>query len=521
MNKKITLIAALLPILSSCMGGKSNPLEKALKDFSSGIKVDVVGAEDYYGSVTNYVMTNTSKSKEFSMIMYNNEQKEEKLLREYFCAQDDEYVYSTRLNIANKYNYYQIYNPANGDFFTWEDGFDNVFTLLNAEDFEKVESNKYSLKKDALSTYNDYFSCLFYGNPGLDFSVITLTIDGKDLLFKGAAGWQESLNYSYNFTASVSSKGGETSMDYRDLPLEEVNDPRFEQLLDAIKQNNYTATIVNEDDMDDRETSYYYCNPDKLYYVTPTYESGFYVDEFDMVQEVVEEAGEYYKVGAPMEININRFMPSFDISRATFDSIDEHTLKFKKGIEGDMGVFTVLETWTETLDNLTIKEESNNIVITNIHEDNKTTITFSDIGTTNVGFEINNVNDAKIVDGWDKLLDSESYNYLVSIAGLEVIEKLPIPTSYHGHEWYQLSEENYYGFLASQARFTIETDIEKYHEQLTQAGFTLSSEKGLNDGCLATIETTLDSVLTTIAVEYLEFEGLFCILVYDAALLLE
>lgn len=110
-------------------------------------------------------------------------------------GQDDEYIYSTRLNVNNEINYYKTFNPCTSEFYKWSDGYQNLFSFVNLSDFDKDEQNIYTLSKDVINEkkLSNYISVLLYGNPGFEFETFNLFLDddvfniyATSILFKGS-----------------------------------------------------------------------------------------------------------------------------------------------------------------------------------------------------------------------------------------------------------------------------------------------------------------------------------------------
>ena len=479
-----------------------------LKELSKGIKLDVHVEEQYGLFTNNYYLQNTSKPKEFSLIQYKDQTKQEALLREYYTSLEGDFVYQTRLNVNNEYNYYKVYNPMTYEFFVWTDGYDNLFSLLNKNDFTYISKDNYSLNSDKVEQYSSYLSTLLYGNPGLLFS--TFEIDFKGELTLTATGYfKGSANYSYNITATAIESGANTKMDYRSEPFEEVSDIRFETFLNDLRTNNYTAHIYEKDGADKLE-SVFYSNPDKVYYEVLEYKSGFYVNKDGLVQEVKKVGNNFYKVGQPMEGDITEVMPKFKLSRAVFDRTNKGYI-LKDGIEGDLSVFTILQTLGDELDKLTIAETDEGYEITNVCGTLTTKIYFTNIGATNVGFDEETVLEPISVDSWADVLDEEGYQHLVNVVGEQSAAIIPVPEAYT--EWYQLSEEPEYAMLGATGYDSLEDDIYAYYLKLIDKGFSISEEEGINGGVVAYFEC-LDNPEETVIIEFLNYDGVFAILVY-------
>lgn len=514
-NKKFILM--LLPLLLSC-GGAGNSdkidLSTTIEELSKGLKVETICEEKYNGNTNTYYLKSTSKSKEFSYILYSNESKKEKKLHEYYAFLEDEYIRAVRLGINNEYNYHKVYNPMTSEFYKWSDGYDNLFSLLEASDFNKTTNTEYALLDSKLQFASPYLSTLLYGNPGMNITSFSLSKKNKVLQFNATAVFEGYSTYEYTFVSNIISTGLSVKMDYRDIPYAEVEDEVFEKMITDLKSNNYTAIIVNEDNFEVTE-SWYYSNEDKVRYKYDEYDAGFYVNDEGLVQEVIKEGNSFYKVGEAMEGEIAEIMPSFDVAREVFyfDG-DKYTLK--SNIEGDMFSFIVLEAFADELSDFTIEVQNNGYIMTNIRGDAITTVTFINIGTTDVGFSKETVLDRPLGATWAEMLDADSYQLLVDIVGEDIASTIPVPEGYG--TWSQLSEEPEYVYFASEAKSTIDNDLYLYSIQLAKAGFTISQEEGINGGTMGLMGVRINGKYQVLVVEFLHYIkwDLFAILVYFA-----
>ena len=295
-----------------------------------------------------------SKTKEFSVIIFEDETRTNKDIHEYYIGQeDDEHIYSTRLNVNNEYNYYKVYNPFTYEYYKWEDGFDNVFLSLSKESFNKIDDLSYSLKEESLATISDGFSTLLYGNPGLELTSLNIVLKEDVLKLESTLKFEDS--YTITTTSVVLEKGADVNMDYRSLPFDEVPDETWEEMLNKLNENNYTTVVENyEDDILD-STSIYYTEEDKVYWETGTYYTGYYLLDDGTIQEVYKQNDQFYKSGAPIEDgSLDELRPSLEISRACFD-LNDGVYTLKSGVEGDSFALTILEAYADEFDEFTTK----------------------------------------------------------------------------------------------------------------------------------------------------------------------
>lgn len=543
MNKK-TLILLLLPLVASCGTSTTNPsvtptttpttvaptttiapttapkvldISSTLADLQKGVKVSVELDETANGATKKLYLQNASKVKEFSFIQYKDSTKESAGIHEYYVAKDGDsknLIYSTRLNANNQYSYYPVYNPATYEYYTWNDGYNNAFLSLSVDSFDKVNDLTYSLKSDLLESKSNEFSTLLYGNPGLVLTSLTLTESNDQLAITSTLKFGDT--YSYTCNAVVLQKGDAVEMDYRMQPFAEVEDATFAGMISSLKANNYTLTVENYDEDFLDSTSVYYSENDKIYYETSGYCAGFYEVEEGLVQEVKKDGEDFYKVGSPMEGSLDEVRAAFNISRACFDK-DGDIYTLKKGVEGDFFAITVLETYADEFSNLTIKIEDSKYTFTNILNDYKTVITFTDIGSTSCGYTSDTVLEPVLGASWADVLDEESFELLVSIAGDEA-NYIPVPEGYSEWGMEYAEDEITYALLLAEGSETLEDDIFLYAYQLMEAGYVLYEEDYgfVGGGLMFLKEVEVNDEYHILAVELVDFYGAFAIVVYIA-----
>lgn len=490
-------------------------LEETLKGLQKGVKVSSDVKEVYGDNINYYYFQNTSKEREFSFIRFKDESRTQKVEHEYYAAlEEEDNIYATRLDVSNTYNYYEVYNPATYEFYTWNDGYNNAFLSLTKDSFEKIDDYSFKLKNDLLIGKSDECSTLFYGNPGLSLTGLTLLQVDNELHFESTFEFNNTSNkYSYEITAKVLAYGESTQMDYRHTLFDEVEDTDFDKMIQSLKANNYSVTIENyEDDILD-STYYYYTKTDSLYFDNGEYKIGYYEVGDGTIQEVENKEGAYYKVGSPEEANLDMLRPTFNLSRSCFDKLDNYSYTLKNDVEGSMTAVCVLESYAYDMNEFTITllEDGSGYQFTNILNSYKTVLTFSDVGTTELGFTKDTVLEPVVSTSWSDVVDESSYQLLVDIAGEEAAN-IPVPENYS--EWYQLSEESEFVFFAAEASSTIDDDIYSYYLALMDAGYLISEEEGLEGGVMALKEIIVNDESHVLVVEFLENKGMFCILVY-------
>ena len=514
MNKKLTL-ALLLPLIASC-GPANQPIkldiESTLNDFKNGIKLDVTLNETHDNETKTYYFKNTSKEKEFSFIQYSDETKTVEALHEYYIASEDEYIYATRLNVNNEYNLYEVYNPSTYDYYTWEDGYNNAFLSLSTDDFNKVNDSSYTLKETSLTTANNELTTLFYGNPGLTLTSLTLTQDKDGLTFTGSMVYESS--YNYEFSAVVLEKGVSTECDPRMEPFANVSDASFETMLNSLKGNNYTATVENYINNELEYTGHYYTEEDVVLVENMGYTLGYYNVEEGVCQEVYKDGDNFYKNGAPVEGSLDEIRPLFSLSRACFD-LSNGVYVLKDKIEGEIYTVTLLESYAEELDNFTIQINNDSYVFTNIMGSYKTVVTITNVGTTDCGFDEESVLEPTLGTTWEDVLGEQLFANIYEIAGEEAYN-IPVPEGYSEWGCEYIEDEITFAFLYAEAKETFEDDFFLYAYSLIEAGYMMyEEEEGYAMGGIMFLkEAKINDEAHVLVVEIFEYYDAFGIAVY-------
>lgn len=516
MKKEITISVAslmLMGLLSGC--GSQFTFEEA--DFialQEGFRLGVVVNEKADGKEKIYQINTAHQGDSFSYIQYTDSTGTEKQFHEcYVKKEGSDQLFTTRLDIANEVHYYPVYNPFTSEYYTWNDGYENVFTKLAYSDFMKKDDH-YELSADKLAEVSPFLITQVYGNPGLILDDFSLTIKSKNIFLNIEASFQLSDKvYDYTFEALVVEKGSSVRVDATAVPFDVVSDASFEQMLTTLKSHNWTASATNYAQNNVTSTSVFKTNEDKLFYsITDgetTLEAGFYVTDENLVQEVAKMDGEYYRAGEPMEGSLTEIWPSFRISRACFDLVDGTTNQYKmKKVDGDLGAFYPLYVEADELSDFVITIEENQYIFENRYGDVKTTIVFNQLGTTDVGFSKETVKDYTATATWADILDADSYAFVLQIASEEEMNNLPVPSGYETSTWIQFSEEPEYALLWAEGMSTLADDLIAYGEALIAAGYTASPDAGPNGGSLY--------IKATLAVEILEFDTGFAIVIMNA-----
>ena len=522
--KKKSLLILLLPFVVSCGLTTSTPstsenkvleIQTVLSDLQKGVKVSVE-MEEKKGEISKKLyLQNASKEKEFSFIQYMDETRTKKGIHEYYVAKsndEENLVYSTRLNVNNEYEYYSLYNPDTSDYFTWDDGYNNAFLSLSVDSFTKINDLQYDLKEELLKDKSNEFSTLIYGNPGLELSSLSLIQNEEGISLNGTFAFSDT--HSYVYEAKIMEMGQNVQMDYRMKPFDKVEDQAFEQMLASLDNDNYTVTVENYDDDILDNTSIYYSEKDQIYYETGDFKAGYYVLEDGSIQEVTKDGEDFYKVGSPMEGSLDEIRAEFSINRACFDKVDD-IYKLKDGVEGSLGAITVFEAYADELDDFTLKIESGSYTFTNVLGSYKTVVRITNVSNTSVGFTSDTVLEPVSGVSWSDVLDEESYELLVSVAGEEA-NSIPVPDNYSTWALEYIEDEITCAFLLAEASETLEDDYFAYSLKLIEAGFMMYEEEVgyVGEGIMFIKEAVVNDTPCILIVELVEFGEAFAIAVY-------
>lgn len=511
--------------------------DDVLKSYQKGYKLSATFNESY-GEVnrTFYSETQVEDGK-LTYRMKNNENDTEFRINETYIKGENGRVLSTRLDVSNTLNTYTVYNPSTSNPFMFdEDGYSNFFKLLEASDFE-VKDQTYTLKMDLEDSDAIYesISTQLYGNPGLVLDTFVINLDeagiesiDSTLSFKGA-----SVDYSYTAEIEISPLGENVTIEVAYSPFEEVEDATFDDAFEKLKQGNYTVTVDNYDGDVLSFSSIFKTTKDGIYYKTPAENDDFYEIAFALNSEdgLIYEAskgedGNYYfteLVG--MEGSLDELRPSLAIARECFDyNAETSTYTMKDGVEGDTGALTILPVVADIFDDISISIKDNEVVVTNIYSDQKTVLTFSNIGTTTQDFTYESFLQPAQDVLLKNLIDPTVAVAMLNFMSSEDIDALVAPSTANTSEYIEFGDvlDVYLMLVYSDDSITVtESMLTSYGETLEGLGYSPYDEPMLG-GYAYTKTTTLDfgnSVTTYI--EALDYEGYFTIIISTPELLAE
>ena len=537
MKQKTWVLCLIVPILFSCQGGNSTSInsqgsfppspssslwtEELLQELQKGVKSDIKVHETTSDAERDYLLTTAEKEKEFSVIQYEDLTKSKKVLHEYFLAEagdENNYAYNTRLDVSNTVKKYRVYNPATSAYYTWEDGFSNVFTYLTLEDFVSKEDGVHALKDEVLEKEEvaSALSCFLYGNPGLQMESFALKVQEDQLTFEASSlPFVGSKIYHYTFQGTVIEKGEQVTMDHRAILFDDVEDALFAKMLEDLRKQNYTATIIDSENGVEGTPSVYYADKTKVYYQTSSgIRDGFYVNKDNLLQEIIQIDGVYYRVGEPMEESIQLFLPSFAIHRGCFEK-NGNVYTMKNNVEGDLSCINPLEVLCSELSAFTIQIEEGQYIFENRYGNDKTRIVISNIGTTTIAIDEDTIQPF-VAKSWKEVLSKDDYNFVAAIIGEEELQVLPLPIGYQESFWTQLGEENFAMLVYNDTKQPTADDFEAYVQQLLAANYERSPQAGVNGGILLTKMVSTAQGEKELDVELVNYEGYFTIAIYFA-----
>lgn len=263
-------------------------------------------------------------------------------------------------------------------------------------------------------------------------------------------------------------------------------------MLTSLKNKNYkmvqqdyyknnlssTSTLIVNGDLTYRENEF-----DGTTYKIATYKDG------DKYYEANNVDGKFVKAGEVDASVFNALFSSFNISRACFD-LTNNKYVVKDDVTGDSSVFTPFISDVSEISNFSIEITNDSYVFTNIGGDYKTVVIFTNVGSADVGYTLDDIQDPTVDESsaWAQLLDEESLAILTSIYG-ENVDLLPVPTDLNTAGWVDFGYEGEISgllFMGENPTPTQET-VNAYYEQLTNAGFIdlEEEESGLHLFCSA------------------------------------
>lgn len=419
-NKGLLLLVSLLA-LTGCGKNSESVEEKSddsiNQDTTSEVKEDIL-TKQVIDSLSNKVMLESVikddsnlksyaiqtafMDKQFAITQYSDDKflEDDKTYKEYYTSNgvdNDSNIYATRLQVNNKLKYYKVYNPSSGNYYRWEDGYEDVFRKLNVSDFTRNDYNSFSLKDDVISNKdrNHELSTLVYGNPGYDVTSFTLYFDDDENIKIDSKAKFTSSNNTYQYS-SVGSIKDFTIMPNVISPLENVVDIDFDNIKSKLHQRNYICTLT-EDNLEDntkKTIAIIKAAGDRVLFSgdgLPLNGIGFARDGDKYVQEYIKNSQDEYVKGTREEGSLNIYFPTIDIASSCFTRTDGYNsliYTMKDGLEGDSTVYTPLEHSLEELYHFEFQYDIDKDIIYMSNKSNKYYVLaqFEDIGKTTLPF---------------------------------------------------------------------------------------------------------------------------------------
>lgn len=497
--KKSTLLVSLLSILAmtACGGNDSNPdnsgtggdeggeqevkvlTQETLEELAKGYVLESKVTEKINDNVHYFYSDSFHDGDSFTYKVYatsNSEPTKNQLnIFETYSKDEDGNLVNERRNISNQKTYYK--RVIAGQLIDFDRGYANFFSFLELTDFEENEG-VFTLKESSIDKVSPYIITQLYGNEGFELDSLEISYVDENLTLSVVAApyIAGTTTYNYSFDVVVKDLGEDVSFAKRADPYEEVSDETFEGMLTSLKNKNYkmiqqdyyknnlssTSTLIVNGDLTYRENEY-----DGTTYKIATYKDG------DKYYEANNVDGKFVKSGEVDASVFNALFSSFNISRACFD-LTNNKYVVKDDVTGDSSVYTPFISDVSEISNFSIEITNDSYIFTNIGGDYKTVVTFTNVGSADVGYTLDDIQDP-IVDessAWAQLLDEESLAILTSIYG-ENVDLLPVPTDLNTAGWVDFGFEGEMSgllFMGETPTPTQET-VNAYYEQLTNAGF--------------------------------------------------
>lgn len=517
--KKSILLMSLLSVLAltSCGGSNSNPdnsgtgegegggsqeetkllTQETLDELAKGYALESKVTEKFNDEVYYFYTESYHDTNSFTFKFYNystsTPNKNEVVKFETFTKDEDGVVLSERRNINNQKNYYVTLDPLTGNPQIFDDCYANFFSYLELTDFEENEG-VFTLKESSIDKISSLIITQLYGSEGFELASLQISYVDEDLTLSVVAApfVTTTTTYNYSFDVVVTGLGEDLSFEKRADPYTDVSDETFEGMITALKGNNYkmvqedyyensllrTSTLIVNGDLTYRENEY-----DGTTYKIATYKDG------ETYYEANNVDGTFVKSGEVDASIFNALFSSFNISRATFD-LTNNIYVVKDDVTGDSSVYTPFIAEVSEISDFSIEIKNDSYVFTNVGGDYTTVVTFTNVGSADVGYTLDDIQEPTIDESsaWAQLLDEESLAILTSIYG-ENVDLLPVPTDLNTSGWVDFGYEGEMSGLLFMGDTPIPTQetVNAYYEQLTNAGFIDLEEEdsGLHLFCSA------------------------------------
>ena len=498
--KKSTLLVSLLSVLAmtSCGGNYSNPdnsgtggdeggeqeqvkvlTQETLEELAKGYVLESKVTEKINDNVYYFYSDSFHDGDSFTYKVYatsNSEPTKNQLnIFETYSKDEDGNLVNERRNISNKKIYYK--RVIAGQLIDFDRGYANFFSFLDVTDFEENEG-VYTLKESSIDKVSPYIITQLYGNEGFELASLEISYVDENLTLSVVAApyIAGTTTYNYSFDVVVKDLGEDVSFAKRADPYEQVSDEAFEGMLNALKNKNYkmvqqdyykdnlssTSTLIVNGDLTYRENVY-----DGATYKIATYKDG------ETYYEANNIDGTFVKSGEVDASIFNALFSSFNISRACFD-LTNNKYVVKDDVTGDSSVYTPFIAEVSEISDFSIEIKNDSYVFTNVGGDYKTVVTFTNVGSADVGYTLEDIKEPTIDESsaWAQLLDSDSLAILTSIYG-ENVDLLPVPTDLNTTGWVDFGYEGEMSallFMSDTPTVTQET-VNSYKTQLINAGF--------------------------------------------------
>lgn len=498
--KKSTLLVSLLSILAmtACGGNDSNPdnsgtggdeggeqeqvkvlTQETLEELAKGYVLESKVTEKINDEVYYFYTDSFHDGNSFTYKVYatsNSEPTKNQLnIFETYSKDEDGNLVNERRNISNQKTYFK--RVIAGQLIGFDRGYANFFSFLELTDFEENEG-VYTLKDSSIDKVSPYIITQLYGNEGFELASLEISYVDENLTLSVVAApyIAGTTTYNYFFDVVVKDLGEDVSFAKRADPYEEVSDETFEGMLTSLKNKNYkmiqqdyykdnlssTSTLIVNGDLTYRENEY-----DGTTYKIATYKDG------DKYYEANNVDGKFVKAGEVDASVFNALFSSFNISRACFD-LTNNKYVVKDDVTGDSSVYTPFIAEVSEISDFSIEIKNDSYVFTNVGGDYTTVVTFTNVGSADVGYTLEDIKEPTIDESsaWAQLLDSDSLAILTSIYG-ENVDLLPVPTDLNTAGWVDFGYEGEMSallFMSDTPTVTQET-VNAYKTQLINAGF--------------------------------------------------
>lgn len=329
-------------------------------------------------------------------------------------------------------------------------GFYNFFSAFSSSDFKKGEE-KYSFILDTenvldASALSEAAVCMTAGLNTTALKSLTLYTDGYHITSYEAElepvvadDWIPGVVYTFKtfMKGNIIAIGKDDSTVTKHFlnVIDKSEDEKLKSAIDSLKLGNYTEKVTfnrkGEDETKQSEVEYQRVGNTMCLLSSDGVKSGYYVTEASKRQNLRYLNGGYYKDGSEVVNDIP--FASFDMSLSLFDKTDDGKYHFSMV---DTGVLDCTSSLfadglsSSALNDVVIEVKDNSVVVSLKGKDSmnasfEATVTYSDIGTTDNGIDIEHLESMDDLT-WKDILSPDDYLYVTENINEDILNQIPL-----------------------------------------------------------------------------------------------